>query len=110
MTRRLVPWAWLGLALSCNSLLGNEDPTRIDPPNGGEAGSRNQAGTPNNEGELRREPAANPAPAALYRIRWAGKRVKPRRAAAKPAPAARPSSLRTAAQQGPSIFRAKRRK
>jgi hypothetical protein len=50
VTRRLVPWAWLGLALSCNSLLGNEDPTRIDSPNGGDAGSRNQAGTPNNEG------------------------------------------------------------
>ena len=50
MTRRLVPYAWLGLALSCNSLLGNEDPTRIDPPNGGDAGSPSQAGTPNNEG------------------------------------------------------------
>lgn len=49
VTRRLVAWAWLGFAVSCNAVLGNEDPTRIDVP-GGDAGSPNQAGSPSSEG------------------------------------------------------------
>ncbi len=48
VTRRLAAWAWLGLAASCNAVLGNEAPTRLDA--GGYAGARDQAGAANTGG------------------------------------------------------------